>query len=212
MAESTDTAPQTRGRPRSEAARQAILESTMALLDTTTIRDLTIEAIAKKAGVGKTTIYRRWPTKAAIVIDALETIVPRSHLTASQGVRESLGAQVRNLVEQYRGHYGRLVAELIGEGQSDSDILSEFRQRFLLRRRALARDLIEHGKATGEFDPELNTDLACDIIFGPIYYRLLVAHLPLDDEFAKALPQQVFVALHHAGAYGKNGQLPDRHT
>ena len=120
-------------------------------------------------------------------------------------MQESLADQVRHVVEQYRGHYGRLVAELIGEGQADAEIMNEFRQRFLLRRRSVARDLIEHGKATGEFDPELNTDLACDILFGPIYYRLLVAHLPLDDEFATALPQQVRVALQHAGAYGKNG-------
>ncbi len=202
MADSTVSAPQTRGRPRSEAARQAILAATRALLATTTIRELTIEAIAKKAGVGKTTIYRRWPSKVAVVIDAIEAIVPRSRLIASKRVSEALQGQVRHLVEQYRGRYGRIVAELIAEGQADPAVLAAFRERFLLRRRAVARDLIEHGKATGEFDPNLDTDLACDIIYGPVYYRLLVAHLPLDDEFADALSQRVFMALHHTGAYG----------
>ena len=202
MTDNTVSAPQTRGRPRSEAARQAILGATRALLATTTIRELTIEAIAKKAGVGKTTIYRRWPSKVAVVIDAIEAIVPRSRLIASKRVSEALQAQVRHLVEQYRGRYGRIVAELIAEGQADPAVLAAFRERFLLRRRAVARDLIEHGKATGEFDPHLDTDLACDIIYGPVYYRLLVAHLPLDDEFADALSQRVFMALHPAGAYG----------
>ncbi len=201
MAEYPVATPPTRGRPRSEAARQAILEATRALLKTTTIRDLTIEAIAKRAGVGKTTIYRRWPSKAAVVIDAIEVIVPRSRLMALQSISAALSAQVRHLVEQYRGRYGRIVAELIAEGQADPEVLAAFRERFLLRRRVVARDLIEHGKATGEFDPHLDTDLVCDILFGPIYYRLLVAHLPLDDEFAEALPRQVFAALHHAGAY-----------
>ena len=193
---------QTRGRPRSEAAHKAILEATRTLLETTTIRDLTIEAIARTAGVGKTTIYRRWPSKSAVVIDALEGIVSRSQLIASKSVRAALSDQVSHLVEQYRGRRGRIVAELLAEGQADSEVLNEFRERFLLRRRAVARELIEHGKETGEFDPQLNTDLACDVIFGPIYYRLMVAHLPLDDEFANALPRQVFVALQHAGAYG----------
>ncbi len=202
MPDDSVTVPQSRGRPRSEAARQAILEATRTLLETSTIRDLTIEAIAKTAGVGKATIYRWWPSKAAVVIDALETFVPRSHLLASKSVRAALSDQVRHLVQQYSGRYGRLVAELLGEGQADASVLAEFRERFLWRRRAVARELIEHGKATGEFDVELHTDLACDIIFGPIYFRLLVAHLPLDDEFAEALPRQVAVALQHAGAYG----------
>ncbi len=196
------TSTRTRGRPRSEAALQAILEATRALLEATTVRDLTIETIAKQAGVSKSTIYRWWPNKAAIVIDAVETIVPRSRLTESKSVSAALSEQLRLLVEHYRGPYGRIVKELVAEGQTDPELLAAFRDRFLLRRRAVARDLIEHGKVTGEFDANLNTDLACDIIYGPVYYRLLVAHLPLDEEFAQALPKQIFVALHHPGVYG----------
>lgn len=196
------TATRARGRPRSEAARQAILEATRALLEVNTVRDLTIETIAKQAGVSKSTIYRWWPNKAAIVIDAVETIVPRSRLTESKSVSAALTEQLTLLVEHYRGPYGRIVKELVAEGQTDPEVLAAFRDRFLLRRRAVARDLIEHGKVTGEFDANLNTDLACDIIYGPVYYRLLVAHLPLDDEFSQALPKQIFVALHHPGIYG----------
>jgi AcrR family transcriptional regulator len=200
-------ATRTRGRPRSEAAWQAILEATRTLLEATSVRELTIETIAKQAGVSKSTIYRWWPNKAAIVIDAVEAMVPRTRLSESKSVSAALTEQLVLLVEHYRGPYGRIVKELIAEGQTDLEVLAAFRDRFLLRRRTVARDLIEHGKSTGEFDAALNTDLACDIIYGPVYYRLLVGHLPLDDEFSRALPKQILVALHHPGIYGSSSHL-----
>src|ERR687893_2713261 len=106
MAElSTSPTPRPRGRPRREAARQAILDATKSLLETTTVRDLTIEAIARKAGVGKTTIYRWWSSKAAVVIDTLEAATPRAHLAECKSVTAALSEQVRLLIEQYRGPY-----------------------------------------------------------------------------------------------------------
>jgi AcrR family transcriptional regulator len=172
------------------------LEATKSLLETTTVRDLTIEAIARKAGVGKTTIYRWWSSKAAVVIDTLEAAVPHARLAECKSVTAALSEQVRLLIEQYRGPHGRIMAELIAEGQANPDLLAEFRECFLMRRRAVARDLIEHGKAIKEFDPNIDTDLVCDMIYGSIYYRLLIGHLPLDLAFAEALPTHVFGALY----------------
>ncbi len=194
MTKKPESAQRAPGRPRSEAARQAILDATNALLETTTVRDLTIEAIAKKAGVGKATIYRWWSSKVALVIDAFASIVPRTRDPQAESVSEALREQVGLLIEHYSGTYGRIVAEVVGEGQAEPDVLADFRERFLLRRRALARDLIERGKATGEFAPDLDTDVACDLLYGPVYYRLMVGHLPLDRAFAEALPKQALSA------------------
>lgn len=196
MAEPFVSTSRSRGRPRSETARQAILEATKTLLETTTVRDLTIEAIARKAGVGKTTIYRWWSSKAAVVIDTLEASAPRARLTDCKSVTAAISEQVGLLIEQYHGPYGRIMAELIAEGQANPGVLAAFRERFLMRRRAVARDLIEYGKAIGEFDPNIDTDIACDMIYGSLYYRLLIGHLPLDQVFAEALPQHVFGALY----------------
>ena len=192
MTEPHGSAPRTRGRPRSEAARQAILVSTKELLQTTTVRELTIEAIAKTAGVGKSTIYRWWPSKAAIVIDAFfESLMPLTSFPSSESVTEALSRQVRRLIQHYRGPSGRIVSEIIAEGQTNPDVLADFREHYLLRRRAVARELVERGKKTGEIAPDLDTDLICDVIYSPIYYRLLIGHLPLDDAFATSLTQQV---------------------
>ena len=202
MTKPSESPPRTRGRPRSEVARQAILDGTKTLLETLTVRELTIEAIAKKAGVGKSTIYRWWPNKASIVIDAVfELLVPLTSFSPSDSIRDALSKQIARLIENYRGRTGRIVAEIIAEGQTDPEVLADFREHYLSRRRAAAQELVERGKATGELDPNFDTDLMCDLIYGSIYYRLLVGHLPLDDAFAQMLSQQMLGALkRHASA------------
>jgi len=127
---------------------------------------LTIESIAKEAGVGKPTIYRWWPNKAAVVIDAFfDTMSP--HMDYPQGgtVADSLKPQLHQVLRLTRGKQGRLMAEIIAEGQSDPDVLESFRKRFLEIRRAAARELIRRGQATGEISPLLR-----------------IAHAPLNTE------------------------------
>jgi AcrR family transcriptional regulator len=103
MIKPSESPSRTRGRPRSEVARQAILDATKTLLETATVRELTIEAIAKKAGVGKSTIYRWWPRKAAIVIDAFfESLAPLTSFTPSESVSEALSRRDRGTAEPTR--------------------------------------------------------------------------------------------------------------
>ncbi|GAA6621062.1 TetR/AcrR family transcriptional regulator [Scytonema sp. NUACC26] len=179
------------GRPRSVEAEQAILNATWKLLEEGTVRDLSIEAIAREAGVGKTTIYRWWPSKTAVVIDAfLAKVISEIPFPEESSAAQALLGQVISLVKAFSGDYGRIVAEIIAEGQGDKEALENFRKRFLLPRRLSARAIIEKGIQSGEFDPNLDPELAMDILYGPIYYRLLVGHLPLDEEFARSLPER----------------------
>ncbi len=188
------------GRPRSEEARQALLDATARLMEEMPIRKITIGGIAKEAGVGKPTIYRWWNSKCAIVMDAfLATAAPQIPFPKSGSAVDALTLQVKRVIKLLRCRSGRIVAEMVGEGQSDPHILEEFRDRFFSRLLAPARAVIEQGKGSGEFDEGLDTDLALDLIYGPIYYRLLVGHQPLDDRFAKALPIRVIAALTVAG-------------
>src|SRR3954471_19906068 len=95
---------------RSESIRAAILEATVTLLQDTTVQKLSIEAIAKQAGVGKTTIYRWWPSKAAVVIDAfMEHHLVNTPIPQGVPVRDALRSHLRSLIKQYRGESGRLV-------------------------------------------------------------------------------------------------------
>ncbi len=184
------------GRPRSVESKQAILTATWKLLQRYSVRKLSIEAIAREAGVGKTTIYRWWPSKAAVVIDAflaqVEACLPFSE---TETAAEALALQMRQVVKIFSGDVGRIVAQIISEGQCDSEALESFCDRFLNPRRDAARQEIVQGIKSGEYAPDQEQDLAMDIMYGPIYYRLLVQHLPLDDAFATALPQQAIVSL-----------------
>ena len=184
------------GRPRCQVARQAILDATVRLLEHVTLQNLAIECIAREAGVGKATIYRWWPNKAAIVIDAFfEEVVPRTTFEKAPTAAAAIQRQAARIVKVLNGRQGRIVAQIIAEGQSDPSVLDYFRGMFLRRRRAAAAEVIQAGIDSGEFIADLDIELAIDLIYGPMWYRLLVAHQPLDRAFAETLPRLATAAI-----------------
>jgi AcrR family transcriptional regulator len=184
------------GRPRSEESKAAILEATWNLLKTTCVKNLTIEAIARESGVGKTTIYRWWNNKTAVVMDAFwEKLLPEIQFPQSESATEAIAAQMKLLIEAFSGDYGRIVAQIIAEGQACSETLASYRDRFLDARREAAKAIIQQGIENGEFPPHLDPELAIDLLYGAIYFRLLVGHLPLDRAFAEELPKLALKAI-----------------
>lgn len=180
------------GRSRSDASRIAILNAALKLLETIPLQQVTIEAIAREAGVGKATIYRWWSSKASIVIDAF-VLNHAAHVPVPEGLsaRETLSRHVHLLVEQYGGWHGHLVAQILAEGQSNPAVLRELRERFIYGRRAMVHELIEAGRRSGEFRTDVNADIQGEMLYAPIYFRLMVLNLPLDKEFADMLSTTV---------------------
>ncbi|WP_133971289.1 MULTISPECIES: TetR/AcrR family transcriptional regulator [Pseudomonas] len=176
------------GRTRSDAARIAIFNATLKLLETQTVQQITIESIAKEAGVGKATIYRWWPSKASVVIDAfVQNHIVHTPLAKGGSCRETLAKHMHLLVEQYSGWPGQLVAQILAEGQADPDVLREFRERFFYGRRAVVREVIDEGRRCGEFRTDIDPENQMDFLYAPIYFRLLFGHAPLDQVFADKL-------------------------
>ncbi len=122
------------GRPRSEESRQSILRSTLKFLKQKGgFADLSIEAIAADASVGKTTVYRWWPTKAALVADAFSTSADQELRFPNTGsVQRDMSLQMRRLIRVFRSNRGKVVAALLAGGQSDPELLTAFRDRFLV--------------------------------------------------------------------------------
>jgi AcrR family transcriptional regulator len=173
------------GRARSDASRMAILDATLKLLETTPVPQISIESIAREAGVGKATIYRWWNSKAAVVIEAfLHTHLSHTPMPKDISPRDALMRHIHLLVEEYSGWSGRIVSQIMAEGQSDPDVLREFRERFWYGRRAVVREVVEDARRKGEFRNDVETELQMDILYAPIYFRLLMRHLPLDKKFA----------------------------
>jgi AcrR family transcriptional regulator len=174
------------GRPRSEESRQSILRSTLKLLKQEGgFPELSIEAIAADAGVGKTTVYRWWPTKAALVADAFSASAEAELRFPDTGdVCRDMSLQMRRLIRIFRSDRGKIVAALLAGGQSDPELIEAFRERFLFPRRRQAYRTLQRGIDRGELPPACDFDLILDSLYGPIYMRFLIRHAKLDEAFA----------------------------
>ncbi len=188
--------PRPPGRPRSERARRAILQAANELLEGERFAAVTMEAIAERAGVSKATVYRWWPNRAAVVMDGfLSTVSSQVPFPHTGHAREDIRLHMRRLTEAFGGRIGRTVAALLAEGQADPELADALRSRWLLVRRAEAREILELGIERGELREGLDPEVAVDILYGPIYYRLLVGHAPLDEDFADVLADHIFAGL-----------------
>jgi len=185
------------GRPRSEESRQSILRSTLKLLKQEGgFAELSIEAIAVDAGVGKTTVYRWWPTKAALVADAFSASADNELQFPDTGnVRSDMSLQMRRLIRIFRSDRGKIVAALLAGGQSDEELIEAFRERFLWPRRRQAYQTLQRGIDRGELPADSDLDLILDALYGPIYMRFLIRHAKLDEGFADEICGLVFKGL-----------------
>src|SRR5579864_6638649 len=172
------------GRPRSEDSRRAILRSTLRLLQESGFPDLSIEAIAADADVGKATVYRWWPNKAALVADAFSSSADQELRFPDTGsVRTDLTIQMKHLVRVLRGRRGRIVAALVGGGQSDPELIEAFRERFMMPRRHEAYEILRRGITRGELAEDLDMDLTLDSLYGAVYMRFLIRQTRLTEDF-----------------------------
>jgi AcrR family transcriptional regulator len=183
-----------RGRPPRAAAasHDAILDAVYDLLHERSVRDLTIEEVARRAGVGKPTLYKWWPSKAALVMAMLdERIVEDLSAPGARNAEEALRGLVTALVQRFNGFPGKVAAEILAEGQSEPGVLQEYRERYLHKRRAFAAEVIERAQASGEFRKDIDPQVLQDMIFGPLYFRRLVRHQPLDERFGNELVDHI---------------------
>lgn len=182
-----------KGRPPSKmaASHAAIMDAVYALLQKKSVRDLTMEEVAKRAKVGKPTLYKWWPTKATLVLAMLtERMAPNLEKPTVLTAEESLRFRVRSLIDAFNGPFGKIVAGLIGEGQSEPAIRQGFFDRWVSPRRNATIDDLERGKNAGELQPDTKPDLLNDAIFGSIYYRFLLGSGPLTRRFGEELVEQ----------------------
>ena len=185
------------GRPRSEQARVAILGSALKLLGENGFSDLTIEDVAAHANVGKATVYRWWPNKAALIADAFASSTTRKlHFPDTGSVRTDMSQQMRQLIKVFRSRRGRIVSAILGGGQSDRDLIAAFRERFLWPRRREAYATLQRGIERGELRRNVDMDLLLDSLYGPIYMRFLIRHDKLTPEFVDHLCELVLTGAH----------------
>ncbi len=186
-ASGTASAP-ARGRPRSEKAHQAILAAAGDLLLARGLSAVSMDAVAERAGVSKATIYRWWPTKESLALDALFTewaaVEPRLRDTGT--LRGDLLALLRPWARLATSKpYGRVIGALVTEAQTDPAFAAEYLRRVVEPRRDQARAIFRRAIERGEIPADTKIEVAVDMVYGPLYHRLLHGHAPLNDRFVR---------------------------
>jgi AcrR family transcriptional regulator len=174
------------GRPRSERARQSILAAAAELLLVDGLGATSMDAVAQRAGVSKATIYRWWPTKEALALDAIYDAWPADVGAAPDtgALRSDLLALLRPWVRRVTQRpYARIVAALLSAARNDQAFAERYVTRFVEPRREPARRLFGRAIERGEVSPDTPIESAIDMVWGPLYHRLLHGHAPLDDRF-----------------------------
>jgi AcrR family transcriptional regulator len=201
-----------RGRPRSEESEEAILAATIQLLSEKPLRDISMEEIARKAGVGKATIYKWWPSKTYVALDAFLRKTNRVVPTPDTGsVRRDLLVQLRAHMVFYDSPAGRILGQFVAECQIDKEFASLFRKRFLKPRRETTRVIFDRGIERGEIDQNFDRELLLDMIYGPAVYRMIVGHAPIESKLADEMVWILFGGLdkrssERAGIAGKTAR------
>jgi AcrR family transcriptional regulator len=181
------TAPAPRGRPRSEKARKAVLDAAAELLLARGLSAVSMDAVAERAGVSKATIYRWWPTKETLALDALYSEWDgRPHPRDTGSLRGDLLALLRPWARLASSRpYGRVIAALVTEAQTDPVFAAEYRHRVVEPRRDQARAIFRRAIERGEIPADTKIEVALDLLYGPLYHRLLHGHAPLNDRFTQ---------------------------
>ncbi len=195
--------PVSAGRPRSEEAHQAILDATLALLVESGFSGLTVEGVATRAGVGKATIYRRWPSKLHLVIEAFRQLPGLAEVDTGDVV-----ADLEQMLESYlrilnETPLGAVMPSLAGERAHNPE-LSELIDPILRGRRQPILRALERAVARGELRGDLDLDLVADLIFGPIAMRVFFAGTRINPKLVGPVIELVLrgIRRHGTDAHG----------
>jgi AcrR family transcriptional regulator len=203
MAAAEDRPRRGRGRRPADEVRAEILAAAGDLLITGGMGAFTIDKVAARSGASKMTIYKWWPSKGALALDGyFHRVENQLEFPDTGDIETDLRAQLHAFLAVVRkSHAGSVIAELIGQAQSDPDLKTAFLQRYSGPRRALAVSTLESAKSRGQLRADLDPETVVDQLWGACYNRLLVPDQPLNEEFVDALVDNLFRGI---------GPKPDR--
>ncbi|CAN7730499.1 TetR/AcrR family transcriptional regulator [Variovorax sp. LjRoot175] len=194
-----------RGRPRNQQTHDAILDAAREVLRLHGYAGFSIEQVAALAAVSKTSIYRRWPSKGAILIELYMEGLPDEAISESA---KSLKAELRRYllatVERLQDlEWRTILSSLVAESQYDESTAAMLRDKVVMPRRESGLRLLRHAQERGEIEADIDLEVILDMLFGPIWYRLLFVHARIDADFAERLLAQVNLALFYKERVGK---------
>jgi AcrR family transcriptional regulator len=183
-------------KPRSARVHQAVLEATRALLGEGGLPAATVDAISDHSGVSKATIYKHWPSRTAVAAEAFGLHMADAITSPTTGDSiEDLTEHIRRVSAFYASPAGTVFAQLIAACVTDPHGAEYFRDFFLADRRKVFATLWQKGVAEGHLSPEVDAEVATDLLFGPLIFRLLSGHAPLTPKNADAITKAALKGL-----------------
>ncbi|CAM3861941.1 TetR/AcrR family transcriptional regulator [Xenorhabdus thuongxuanensis] len=189
------------GRPRSAAATKAVLTTALELAHIGGIQHVTIERIAQHANVAKSTIYRRWPNASAVVMDAfLQDIESSIIYQPTTSTPETVKQTIQSLINALSGKRGKLLRYLIGVAQRNEELQKAFIQQWIEPRRQLGIKVLNQAINRGELHSSSDPELILDMLYGALYYRMIISFTHPDSSFVNQLVDRVFHGLYQKHA------------
>jgi AcrR family transcriptional regulator len=180
-----------RGRPRDARADGAILAAAGDVLAEQGLAGFTVDAVAARAGVAKATIYRRWPSRADLLLETAHMAVVEMPQPDTGSLREDLVLLMGGLARKMRTtSAGQLLPAVLAEAAVNPHMDEIFCQH-VCERRTFVRQAVERGIARGELPPEADVDLMMDLLAGPIFVRVMMTHGPIDDAVVERIVDTV---------------------
>lgn len=189
---SQDSSPPRRGRPPSAEARKKALRAARAILIEDGLGRLTIDAVAQASGVSKPTIYRNWSNAQELAMAALIETAPDAPADTTLPPDRALAAQLDQLCRAFASTRGRQVAMTLAAADPDSEFTKAFRNRVILSSREAGRTVLTQAVADGLLPEPADMDALLDMIYGPLFFRVLAGHLPPGPALAEAIVAQIF--------------------
>lgn len=184
------------GRRRDQEVREKILKAALELMEEGGYQRVTCDAIAQRAGAGKTTIYRWWPNKAAVVIDAfVESVTPELPNEKLGSLEEYVTVHLRRFTKVLMGSKGRLLAAVIAAAQDDPEVEAAFITHWMQPRRAVSRRILQEYKNEGLLSQDLDLEHVLDVMYGPLHFMLMVRHGKLTAAYAEKVAAMVLRGL-----------------
>jgi len=188
--------PRGRGRPRDQAVRRRILQAALDLMGETAFAQVSVEAIAARASASKATVYRWWPNKAALVIEAFrEAVAPELPLRDTGSLRRDLTMQAQNFARVLSGRGGRMLRSFLVAARCDPEVAEAYRSIWSDPRRAEAKQILRQKQVNGQLRKDADLDLVLDCLYGPLYYRFLVKDELPSQKYAESLARSVIEGL-----------------
>jgi AcrR family transcriptional regulator len=197
-----------RGRPRSDRAHRAILEAAREHLVKDGFADLRLEHVAAEAGVGKATIYRRWASKEALALDVLmQLAAPHIAIDDVGDTRFELLAAVENVIRAITGTpFGPVIQALLSQIATNPALGVQFRASIVQASRDEIARVVRRGIARGELRPDVEIEVATELLIGPVYFRLMFGG-ELDSRFAEQVVGALLCGFEAQPVVARRGRL-----